>query len=325
LRKVGQIGYREEWRIGLIASGQDVYDPRLFQVPRREGVRRFFEDGNFRATVTNQISLQRKAVLHSAIYFKHNNLAVINGAVRPLGYSKWTYGLETRLNRGEFIDLRNIRMEDDSSFSKHRARLLPDFLREDGFPLRETYLESDPLTTDRGGTIVMDRDKTIVIYPEYFAQRRLVDDEGTLIDLGLDEGIGRGIAFEVEMQPSVSRLLIQRVSARKYQPVVRYRSFPHASDFMLPILDTPMSASGWADVFIDPRGHAKLFISRERTETEWYEMMAKLKQLFYDELARKEYHLLGLTKDKTHLNEYFSKKMAILRNYFIVQDWQMVL
>jgi hypothetical protein len=84
-----------------------------------------------------------------------------------------------------------------------------------------------------------------------------------------------------------------------------------------------MSANGWADLYIDPRGKGKLFISKDKTTTEWYEMMEKLRQLLFSELAKKDYHLLGLTKDKTHLHNYLARKMEILKDYFIVQDWHL--
>ena len=301
LRKTRQIGYREEWRLGLITPDNDLHN----------------KNGNSR------IRLKRTAVLNSTDYFKRNNVAVRNGVVIPLGQPKWTYGLDTKLNQGEFIDIRNIRMEDNSSITEHRSRLFPGFLREDGFPIRDTYPDGDPLTTDRGGTIVMNKDKLIVIYPRYFVQRRLIDDDGNLVDLGIDEDLSQNTDFEVELRPSVSRLLLQRTSRRGYVPVVRYRSYPYVSDYILPLLDTPMSASGWADLFIDPRGKGKLFISREKTETEWYEMMAKLKQLFDDVLAKRSYHLLGLTKDKTLLNYYLARKMDVLKDYYVIQDWQL--
>jgi hypothetical protein len=301
LRKTRQIGYSEEWRLGLITPDNDLHNPNGY----------------------SKIRLKRTAVLNSTDYFKRNNIAVRNGVVMPLGQPKWTYGLETKLNHGEFIDIRNIRMENDSSITEHRSRLFPGFLREDGFPIRDTYPDGDPLTTDRGGTIVMNKDKLIVIYPRYFVQRRLIDDDGNLVDLGIDEDLSQNTNFEVELRPSVSRLLLQRTSRRGYIPVVRYRSYPYMSDYILPILDTPMSASGWADLFIDLRGKGKLFISMEKTETEWYEMMAKLKQLLDDVLAKRNYHLLGLTKDKTLLNYYLARKMDVLKDYYLIQDWQM--
>jgi hypothetical protein len=302
LLKTGQIGYREEWRFGLITPDQDKLDPKL----------------------ARQISPRRTAVLHSTDYFKHNNIVIVNGAIRPLGQPKWSYGLSTRLNRGEFISIRSIQVEGNARISPHRSEPLPEFLREDGFPLKEQYVDGDPLTTVRGGTIVIDRGKAIVIYPRYFVQRRLIDDAGNLVDLGIDENLRRGPTFEVAMQPSRSRVLIQRVSSKGYIPVVRYRSCPYPSESMIPILDTPMSCNGWADLFIDPTGRAKLFMAKEKTESEWYEMMNRLRELLSGELAKHDYHLLGLTKDSAHLGLYLAMKQRILEDYFFVQDWMLM-
>jgi hypothetical protein len=52
-------------------------------------------------------------------------------------------------------------------------------------------------------------------------------------------------------------------------------------------------------------------------------MMERLRQLFYAELAKKGYHLLGLTKDPVQLNEYFVKKQKILEDFFTVMDWSL--
>jgi hypothetical protein len=111
------------------------------------------------------------------------------------------------------------------------------------------------------------------------------------------------------------------VKAKGYIPVVRYRSVPYASDFFFPILDTALSDSGWADLYIDTRGRGRLFIARQKTLDEWYEMMRRLRELLFSELARKDCHLLGLTQDKAHLNEYMAKKQGILADYYIIQDW----
>ena len=85
-----------------------------------------------------------------------------------------------------------------------------------------------------------------------------------------------------------------------------------------------MSCSGWADLFVDTRGKGRLFVAKERTEAEWYEMMNRLRGLFFDELAKKDYHLLGLTKDSAHLDHYLSKKQEILEDYFVIRDWQVL-
>lgn len=298
LGRTNSITYKEEWRLGLITPDLDLIK------------------------IADKITPKRTAILHSTDYFKPNNIAIAMGDHNPKGFHKWSYGLKTQLNKGDFINLKKIEI-DDTSTTKHRSKLLPEFLKEDGFPLKESYLDGDPFTTDRGGTIVVDKGKLIIIYPRYFVQRRLIDDDGNLVNLGIDESFGQPIMFKVMLQPSVSRLLIKRTSKKSLIPIVRYRSFPYASDFMLPLLDTPMSASGWADLFIDNEGKGKLFFSKNKTEAEWYEMMNRLKQLLLNELARKNYHLLGLTKDKTHLNEYLSKKQGILADYFIIHDWKL--
>jgi len=317
LMKAGQIGSKELWRLGLLTPDQDIFDPRLYHLSRQERIKRSLEDPSFRFYILGKIPVKRTAVLHSTSYFN----AQFNSLVITEGHSSKNYGLSTKMKTGDFTRIRDIQIERASAGD--RSRFLPQFLQENGFPLKESYTDGDPLTTERGGTIVNDHGKIIVIYPKYFVQRRLVDDEGNLVYLGLDENFDHGTMFEVNMQPSVSRLLLHGISSNGYIPILRYRSFPYVSDFMLPILDTPISTSGWAELFIDTRGKAKLFIAKEKIEAEWYEMMNRLKQLLYSELARTDYHLLGLTKDAAHLNEYLAKKQEILADYYIIQDWEL--
>ena len=177
------------------------------------------------------------------------------------------------------------------------------------------------MTSDRGGTIVIDKDKLIIIYPRYFVQRSLIDNRGELVDIGRDESFSQEALNGVKMRPSVSELLVQHVKANGYLPVLRYRSVPYASEYMFPILDTPMSDSGWADLYINPKGQGKLFIAKEKTLAEWYEMMDELKRLLYEALAETDYHLLGLTQDKVLLNKYMKNKRDILLKYYIIQNW----
>ena len=325
LRKTDQIGYKEVWRLGLITSEQDWFDPRPESASRLEGTKKFIKDINYRFKWLEQIPVLRTAALHSTGYFnvQLNNILISNGMFKHKGYPGWSYHLRTVLNPGEYIRIRNIQIETDRSFAENRSSSLAGFLREDGFPLKETYLDGDPLTAERGGVIIFDKDRILVTYPKYLTQRRLIDDEGNLVDLGIDEGFNLGGVIEVKMRPAELTSLVQYATSNGYTPILRYHSIPYASDFMVPILDAPISISGWADLFIDTRGKGKLFITREKTVDEWYEMMAKLRQLFYDELARKDYHLLGLTKDKAHLNYYLSKKLEILKEYYIIQDWRL--
>jgi hypothetical protein len=327
LMKTRQIGYREVWRLCLITPDQDRFDPRPDLLPRREGLRKVLQDPGYRATRLEQVPLKRTAVLHSTSYFnvQLNSLVISGGTTGPLvpGYPVRSYRLGTKLNKGEFMLLRDIQTNPGSSSALDRSRFLPDFLREEGFPLKESYRDGDPLTTERGGTIVLDRESIIIIYPAYFVQRSLIDDEGNLLYVGLDESFDHGTPFGVSMRPSVSERLIRCVDSNGYTPVLRYRSFPYASDLMLPLLDTPMSCSGWADLFVDTRGKARLFIARDNTMAEWHEMMERLRQLFFRELARKDYHLLGLTKDHAHLSQYLSQKESILADYYLIRDWQL--
>jgi hypothetical protein len=269
-----------------------------------------------------QIPVTKTAVLNSTTYFniQFQNVAVtgIPEKLPSRTYPASTHKLYTNLNKGEFVNLRNVQVR--VGYEGLGRQMLPDFLRDAGFPLKESYVDGDPLTTERGGIIVKDGDRLRVIYPRYYVHRRLIDDEGNLLYLGLDENFAHSTMFEVKLQPSVSRKLMQFVAANNYVPIVRYRSFPHASDYMLPILDTPMSCNGWADLFIDTRGCARLFISREKTNAEWVEMMAALRELFFDELAKTDYHLLALIKDSAHLNEYLAKKQEILTDCFVIRD-----
>jgi hypothetical protein len=327
LMKTSQIGYKEVWRLGLITPDQDKFDLSLYQLPRQERLRKA-PDFNSIMTFADKIPLKRAAVLHNPYYFniRFNRILIIRGTTAPLvrGYPGWTYGLSTKMTRGSFRNIREIEIDTNSASTRNQSRVLPKFLQEDGFPLKESYVDGDPLTTERGGTITIDKGELVVIYPKYFVQRRLIDDNGNLVYLGLDEDFGLGSSwFAVSMLPSLSKRLVKCVSYNELIPIVRYRSFPYESDFMLPILDTPMSSDGWADLFIDPRGKAKLFVAKERPLAEWYEMMERLRQLFFGELAKKDYHLLGLTKDRSHLNHYLSQKQEILKDYYIIQDWKL--
>jgi len=327
LIKTGQIGYREIWRLGLITPEQDKFEPHSTELSRQKQINKILKDYNYRSSLSEEIHLQRAAILNNigAFSIQFTGLTIswgrngVQGRRRP----GKIYRLETKLNHHEFINIRHIQMEKRLAHTEGRSWSFPKFLQEDGFPLKDTYTDGDPLTTERGGTIVIDKEKIFIIYPQYFVQRRLIDDHGNMIYLGHDESFGPATILEVKMRPSISEILFRRVQSNGYIPILRYRSFPYTCDYMLPILDTPMSTSGWADLFIDPRGKAKLFIAKEKNMSEWYEMMNKLRQLFRNELAKKDHHLLGLTQDKIHLNQYLSKKHDILTDYFIIQDLEM--
>ena len=229
------------------------------------------------------------------------------GNTKPLR----SYSDITKIKKGESIPIRDMKI---------KGVALPEFLKKQGFPLKESYNDGDPFTTERSGSIVENGDKITLFHPSYFVQRRLIDDEGNLIYLGLDEGEDKRTNFAVKMVPSVFRKLFKEMSRRGYQPVLRYHSFPYESNTMLPVIDTPISSSEWSELAIDPRGIARLFVAKDKELDEWDKMMCELRDLFIEEVAKKEYHLLGLTKDRAHLNEYLSKKEEILRDCFVIED-----
>ncbi|MEP7135257.1 MAG: hypothetical protein ABI904_10020 [Chloroflexota bacterium] len=304
LEKIHHIKGHEQWRLGLITPETDTYNS-MYQIP-----------------------IQRAAIIHPTTFFnaQFQSVLINHGARAPLiqSYPGWSYRLRAQLSAHQYEMIRALEIDTNSASANTRNSNFPKFLREDGFPLKDSYPDGDPLTTERGGTLVLDEGKLKLIYSNYFIQSRLIDDEGNLIYMGLDENFQPSATWSsTPVIPSVSKKLFKTVQYEGYLPILRYRSFPYASEFMFPILDTPMSDSDWADLFIDTRGKAKLFIAKQKTLEEWYEMMNRLRQLFFGELEKKGNHLLGLTKDQHHLNEYFSKKQRILEDYFTVMDWQL--
>jgi hypothetical protein len=292
LEKIHRIRGHEQWRLGLITPDTDKYNS-LYQIP-----------------------VKRAAIIHPITFFnaQFQSVLINHGTRAPMiqSYPGWSYRLRTLLSENQYEIIRALEINTNSASANTRNSNFPKFLREDGFPLKDSYRDGDPLTTERGGTLVLDQGKPKLIYSNYFIQSRLIDDEGTLIYMGLDENFQPSATWSgISVIPSVSKKLFKTVQYEGYVPILRYRSFPYASDYMLPILDTPMSDSGWADLFIDTRGKAKLFIAKQKTLAEWYEMMDRLRQLFFGELEKKGNHLLGLTKDQQHLNEYFFKKQRI--------------
>ncbi|UCH51277.1 MAG: hypothetical protein JSV54_00455 [Chloroflexota bacterium] len=322
INKTRLIGHKEQWRLGLISPDIDTFNPWNKGKTLTERLKKGVGDPVSRYNVLEKIPLKRTAVLHNKNYInlRGNCILIIGGTKKPVikSYPLWQYPLATQINKGEFTRIRDVKINTD--IYKDRSPVLPEFLKEDGFPLKEFYEDGDPLTAERGGTIVADKGKFFIIYTEYFVQKRVIDDDGNLIYLGLDEDKPNEANYGVMIKPSISSKLIQYISSRGFTPILRYRSFPYASDIMLPIIDTPMSCSGWADLFIDTRGAARLFVAKDKAPDEWNVMMQRLQQLFRNTLQTAEYHLLRLTKNKELLNKYLLEKQAILRDYYLIDD-----
>ena len=241
----------------------------------------------------------------------------------PKGKKSWSFVLKTVLSLGGSINLRDIQLAQEPKLDAH-SHDLAGFLRQSGFPLKEFYEDGDPLSTDRGGTIVLDSaGEAVIIRPRYFTQRRLIDEQGSLVNLGIDEDPARRSTFEVKMMPSVSMGLLDRVSTKKYRPVLRYRSVPYQAESLLPLMDTPMSKSGWADLFLDPQGKGRLYVANKNTREQWAEMMNRLSELYFEELKLKDDRLVKLTQDSVLLRSYLNQKEKILADYYTIQDWNL--
>jgi hypothetical protein len=209
-----------------------------------------------------QIPVKRAAIIHPTTFFnsQFKNVMILHGARPGLiqSYPGWSYGFRGPLADHEYRNIRDLEINTESPSARDRRPAFVKFLQEDGFPLKDSYADGDPLTTERGGTLVLDHGEVKLLHLNYFVQSRLIDDEGNLVYMGLDENFQPSATWSgVSVIPSVSKKLYKSVEYEGYTPILRYRSFPYAANFMLPILDTPMSDSGWADLFIDPHGKSE--------------------------------------------------------------------
>lgn len=140
LRRTGEIGYNEAWRLGLITPDQDRFDPRPSELTLGERMKKLREDAAYQASLSEQIAPKRTAVLNnpSRLGSQPNRLAVAGGTVRPpIGfYPGWSYPLSTKMSPGEYARIRDLRIDTDSPSPQNRSPSLPQFLREDGFPLK---------------------------------------------------------------------------------------------------------------------------------------------------------------------------------------------
>lgn len=295
LGKTAQIGLYQQWRLGVI-------DPE---------------------STGNNLRLLRTAVLYSGDINKPDNLMISGGTMLPAGKKKWSFAVSTRIKRGEMVNLRDIQLEQEPRLDAH-SHDLAGFLRQNGFPLKDYYEDGDPLSTDRTGTIVLDAaGDAVIIRPRYFTQRRLIDEQGSLVNLGADEDPARRSTFEVKIMPAVSMGLLDRVSQKKYKPLLRYRSVPYQAESLLPIMDTPMSKSGWADLFLDPQGKGRLYLANKNTREQWAEMMNRLSELYFEEVKLKDDRLVKFTQDSVLLRSYLHQKEKILADYYTIQDWNL--
>jgi hypothetical protein len=324
VQRIGQVSGQETWRLGLLTPDQARYDVTIFGRPSNALRDRMLNEPLTRINALGLLPVTRTAVLQPTSFFNlhYDNLLISHGAmVSAAGRAAdRSYKLAQAVPEDAYASLREIQINYNGG--SHPAPLA-DFLRDNGFPIKAAYADGDPLTTERGGVIVGSQGKVNVFYPHYFVQCRLIDDEGNLVFLGLDEDLLPGANFNVHFQPAAGTGLLKCVSENGCTPILRYHTLPYASADHLPVLDTPISANGWADLYIGTSGQAKLFIAGEFSDDAWKMMLNRLRGLLYHELAHFDYNLLPLLKDASALEHYLSEKTAILDEYYTVQDWQL--
>lgn len=324
--QTNHLRHKEQWFLGVVESGQDL----VILIPGEfdQGMR-FFEKGE----KLHRLPLKKTALLYPSIMFsKRDGLNVTGGGIKQI-YPSWVYWLGDKPERGESMPISEITIAPGAFFRKGIPELqvsvadypngmpVPEFLRRQGFPLKKTYDNGDPLNLERGGFI---EPNGYIHHPEYFVQRSLIDDEGNLIHLGLCESNPREDA--VYFTPAKLEKLAKQgyrtgeVSLDGPRFLIRYHSFPYESDIPLSILDPPISAPDFAELVICPSGKARLYVAKDQPDSNWQQMMDRLRDLFIAEMRKKGNHLLRFTQDSAHLYEYLAQKEAILQDYFIIED-----
>ena len=309
LKNIGKIAPNEVWKLGTIKPGKDkIWKPEYagsYFVPSRMAMlnprpqSRFLHNTITIATETTQWT--RSTAYDFKIVHKENNLVSIRDDV-VINNNKLSLFLMRR-RVGEFVPL-------------------PQFLRDKGFPVGEKGIQKDdPFSTVANGVIVQRTQGNMsVIHPKLLAQRTLIDDEGKIIYLGIDEEtVPRKTIFVIRMRAAEFENFHQLFSHQRYKPILWYHSFPTVSDRMLAIWDAPLTSNLLSELVIDPRGKAKLFIPKEKAN--WQEFMNSLLRLWLTIFASKGNELLAFFKDKDCLNDYLEKKEKILRAYYLIEDF----
>jgi hypothetical protein len=214
-----------------------------------------------------------------------------------------------------------------------------DFLRGERFPMPSGLPDGPSLfTMEVSGLVASDREgKLGVLQDPYFIRRSLIDDEGHLIYCGLDEGIlvqskykrlresnSRWAPFPVNFFPCGGYELYEKYGSHsieyarhdKFSPLFRYTFFPIATEEYIPLIDTPLTNDRWVDVFIRPDGTAFVYFLKPGSDLRQLGM--ELKELWDDELSKKEHHLLKFTRDAAHVETYIRMKARILKKAFEV-------
>jgi hypothetical protein len=241
------------------------------------------------------------------------------------------HGVHGQRGRDGLVTLpEGLQVQEPGSFVPFR-----DFLRGEGFPVNSAPPAApDIFTLEVSGIAVVTAsgEPTVSRLP-YFIQRTLVDDEGNVICLGLDEGLeeapplpsgpvevnSREFPFPVYLAPCAAHLIARQFRKSSMRglvgdaSVIRYVFYPALG---LPLIDTPLLGGLWTDVFIYADMTAAAFIPKPDADRTSRTLAGALEDLWARELKKEGHHLLKFTRNTDHVTEYLTAKTRLLRQAF---------
>lgn len=313
LKQFGKIRDKEEWRLGVILPGHDLAGRFGFLNP-----------------------LKRAVVFPKSMIGHRADITVFG--------STSFYSRRIRLPSPEGCGEERYSLQEIKVLDPHHGYQpipLPQFLQEEDFPIERSKLSRQFMTTVSG--VIMrapdlEGKKYKVLHPQFFIQRVLIDDEGEVIWLGLDYGQDPTPKFSVWMHPTLDVLpklltkLYQEVRGAPwhYEPLVWYHTsllpladveLPPLADVELPLLDVPPLGHTLVEVIVEPDGRSRLLIPRQGAD--FGALIRYVKELWEKTLSNCGGHLLHLTKDKDKLREYLDRKMEIINEYYLCEDYEL--
>lgn len=310
LNRLGKIRDKEEWRLGVILPGHD-------------SVGRF----GFLNPLKRAVIFPKSVIGHLANIAVSGSTSFYSRRIRlpqPEGYGEECYSLQ------------EIKVLDPHY--GYQPVPLPQFLQEEGFPIEQSRL-SRQLMTIASGVIVRTpypegkgKHEYKVLHPRFFIQRVLIDDEGKVIWVGLDYGQDPTPKFSVWMHPTLGVLtkLLMKVYQEvgeapwHYEPLVWYHtSLLPLADVDLSLLDVPPLGHTLVEVIVEPNGRSRILIPRPGADFE--ALVRHVEELWEETLSNCGGHLLHLTKDKDKLRKYLDRKMEIINEYYLCEDYELEL